>query len=47
MSAVLDWAGANMFLTLGSAAFVCGVALFYLVMRRTQKHRAATAATDR
>ena len=27
----------------GVAAFMCGVALFYLVMNRTRKHRIATS----
>lgn len=46
MSAVLDWVGAHLLLTIACAAFACGVALFYLVMRRTQKHRMALAKPD-
>jgi membrane associated rhomboid family serine protease len=29
-----------------TSGFVCGVALFYLVMRRTQKHMARRAAAE-
>ena len=30
----------------GLAAFICGVALFYLVMNRTRKHRSLTANSE-
>ncbi len=46
MSVVFDWVGANSLLTIAIAAFACGVALFYLVMRRTQKHRIAAAKSE-
>ncbi len=34
------WMAAHPLMSLAAGAFACGVALFYLVMRRTQKHRA-------
>jgi hypothetical protein len=33
-------------LSLGIGAFVCGVAVFYLVVRRTMKHRENTAQSQ-
>ncbi len=46
MSVVFEWVAANPLMTVACAAFACGVALLYLVMRRTQKHRIAMAKTD-
>ena len=39
MTTLINALNANPVLTGGSAAFLCGVALFYLVMQRTRKHR--------
>ncbi|MEE9428924.1 MAG: hypothetical protein V3V25_12335 [Paracoccaceae bacterium] len=36
----MEWMTMKTVLTVGVGAFVCGVALFYLVMQRTRKHRA-------
>ncbi len=43
MDSVLTWMSENVVLSVGMGAFACGVALFYLVMRRTMKHRDATS----
>ena len=39
MQNILDSLTARPLLTLGLGAFLSGVALFYLVMQRTRKHR--------
>ncbi len=39
MLSFLDWMFSNYFLTLGGVAFICGAAVFYLVMQRTRKRR--------
>lgn len=39
MQQVIDALMSRPFLTLGLGAFLSGVALFYLVMQRTRKHR--------
>jgi preprotein translocase subunit YajC len=46
MSVVFEWVGANALLIFAIAAFACFVALFYLVMRRAQKHRSAAAKPE-
>ena len=38
MTSLIEWSLANPVFAAALAAFTCGVALFYLVMRRTQKH---------
>lgn len=40
MQSVVQWIVTNPLLAIAGGAFACGVALFYLVMRRTMKHRA-------
>jgi hypothetical protein len=35
----MAWSPLAIMSTVGLAAFLCGVALFYLVMNRTRKHR--------
>lgn len=39
MEMISNWGTEHPFLAVGAAAFICGVALFYLVMIRTIKHR--------
>lgn len=39
MEPIMDWIIANAILLAAIGAFSCGVALFYLVMARTLKHR--------
>ena len=39
MDFVIDALTARPILTVGAGAFLSGVALFYLVMQRTRKHR--------
>jgi len=39
----IDWISSNVLASVGIGAFMCGVALFYLVMTRTRKHRAKEA----
>jgi len=39
MQSIMEWMGSNIILSVGGGAFICGVALFYLVMQRTRKHR--------
>jgi hypothetical protein len=41
MTSFIEWVNANPVVATGVGAFFCGVALMYLVMRRTQKHRIA------
>jgi len=41
MTTIVEWLMANPIMAAAIGAFICGVVLFYLVMRRTQKHRAA------
>ena len=41
MENLSDWSPVMVFSMVGLAAFICGVALFYLVMNRTRKHRKA------
>jgi len=43
---VTGWSPAAIFSMVGLAAFICGVALFYLVMNRTRKHRGAPASGE-
>ena len=40
----MGWSPAAIISMVGLAAFICGVALFYLVMNRTRKHRIATGS---
>ncbi len=40
MEFITDLVSLKTILTFGAGAFVSGVALFYLVMQRTRKHRA-------
>ena len=42
METSTNWIGSNGMLFIGIAAVLCGVALFYLVMSRTIKHREKT-----
>ena len=42
MENVAQWVSSNPFTSVGIAAFVCGIALLFLVMRRTMKHREKT-----
>lgn len=46
MENLTGWSPAMIVSMVGFAAFVCGVALFYLVMNRTRKHRNLTASGD-
>ena len=46
MTSLITALTANPVLTAGSAAFMCGVALFYLVMQRTRKHRLVHAGQN-
>ncbi len=41
-----DWNLLVVIPMVGLAAFICGVALFYLVMNRTRKHRNLTANAE-
>lgn len=41
-----QWLSTEMLLSFGAGAFASGVALFYLVMQRTRKHRAAETAAE-
>lgn len=42
MESIMNWIGANILLS-SIAAVICGIALFYLVMARTIKHREETS----
>lgn len=44
MENLMGWSPAALFSMIGLAAFICGVALFYLVMNRTRKHRTGMAS---
>ncbi len=46
MESFMNWMSTNPGVTISLGAFACGVALFYLVMRRTMKHREETSQTD-
>lgn len=39
-----QWLNMEMLVSFGAGAFVSGVALFYLVMQRTRKHRSEELA---
>ncbi len=39
MDVIIDSLAARPLITVGAGAFLSGVALFYLVMQRTRKHR--------
>lgn len=39
MGNLTDWIASNMVLAGGTGAFLCGAAIFYLVMARTLKRR--------
>ncbi len=43
MEAIINLITTNLFTPVGIGAFACGVALFYLVMRRTMKRRQETS----
>ena len=46
METLVNFVTSNSIVLIGAAALMCGVALFYLVMRRTMKHRDASAGTQ-
>jgi len=39
MDVIIEALASRPVITVGVGAFLCGVALFYLVMQRTRKHR--------
>ncbi len=41
-----QWLNTEVLISIGAGAFVCGVALFYLVMQRTRKHRSKELETE-
>lgn len=46
METLFNLISSNSVVLIGAAALMCGVALFYLVMSRTMKHRDPSAGTQ-